>query len=322
MNLFDKAISKLDSSYSKCLRRDKLSTLQINVGDLCNQACRHCHVGASPDGKNVMRREVFDDIISFLCKNKIETVDITGGAPEMNPSLKYFIEKATALADKIILRTNLTILLETGYEDYLSFYKSMNVELVCSLPCYIEENVDRQRGNHVYEKSIEALIRLNAIGYGVDKNLPLRLVYNPAGPFLPPNQEELEIDYRNHLRREYGVEFTDLITITNVPIKRFADDLKSENKFDDYLDTLYDNFNPQVLENIMCRTFLSVAYDGTLYDCDFNQALRLNLCEEDGKKLNIKDLDSSALENRKIITAQHCLACTAGAGSSCKGTLT
>lgn len=321
MDVFEKVVQEHGDSYLKYLNRDKLTTLQVNVGNLCNQACKHCHVSASPLGKNIMSKEIVDDILKFLKNNQIDTLDITGGAPEMNPNIKYLIEQAQAMVRLIMLRSNLTILLEKEYADLSDFFKAHNVKLVCSLPCYLEVNVDRQRGVHTFEKSIKALQYLNSIGYGIEDALELDLVYNPGGPFLPPPQNDLEEAYRPHLKEEHGIEFTNLISITNVPIKRFADELVKKGELEEYEKLLISNFNPDVLENIMCRTFISIAYDGTLYDCDFNQALGMSIKDECGKALKIKDLKIDKLEHKRILTAQHCLACTAGSGSSCKGSL-
>lgn len=321
MNLFERKINRTGIKYHECLRRTELKVLQVNLGNLCNQSCRHCHVDASPNGKNIMSKNTIDDVLSFIKENKIETLDITGGAPEMNPSLKYLVENAGYFVKEVLVRSNLTILSNPFYSGFIDFYKDNEVHLVCSLPCYSKANVNQQRGDKVYFKSIDALKKLNKIGYGSEANLKLDLVYNPSGPFLPPEQTELEKDYKLKLMDGYGILFNNLITIANVPIKRFAEDLKQSDCFEEYCQLLYENFNPEVMQNIMCRTFLSVAYDGALYDCDFNQAMGMAMLGHDRKKINIKDLKLSDLINKKTLTATHCLACTAGNGSSCKGSL-
>ncbi len=310
-------ISEEDSSF----KRAKLTTLQVNMGNLCNQRCKHCHVDASPRGGKIMSRKVIDSILKFLPQNTGLILDITGGAPELNPHFNYLVINAHPLVKEIIVRSNLTVFFEPG-KDYLpQFLKNHNIHLVCSLPCYTEKNVDSQRGDGVFKKSIEALRLLNKLGYSMVEGLPLDLVYNPMGAYLPPSQEELEGDYKCHLKKEYGVEFNKLITMTNAPIKRFKEYLDSRGEYSKYLRLLKDSFNPAVVENIMCRKFLSVGYDGKLYDCDFNQVLGWALRDGRGNVLTIDMLDVKDLEQRTVIVGEHCLCCTAGYGSSCQGAL-
>lgn len=303
------------------LTRTELKVLQVNVGNLCNQSCAHCHVGASPQGKNIMSRKVIDDILNFLSKNWGLTLDITGGAPELNPDFEYFVEKAHPLVKEIIVRSNLTVILEPGKEHLPEFYKKYGVHLICSLPCYTEGNVDAQRGYGVFKKSIEALKRLNQAGYSKGHGLPLDLVYNPGGAFLPPSPKKLEKDYKTRLRDEYGIDFNHLISITNVPIKRFKNFLKSRGEYEKYIDLLKTSFNPNVVDHLMCRTFLSVGYDGRLYDCDFNQVLGWALTDKEGNYLTIDKVSAKEFEGREILLGEHCFSCTAGCGSSCQGAL-
>lgn len=321
MNAFLNTLEKHDIA-KEVLRRKELTTVQVNLGNLCNQNCSHCHIVASPAGKDIMSKEVMDDILAFLAKYKIQTLDITGGAPEINPNFDYLVTQAGPFVDELIVRSNLTVLLEEG-KDYLpAFFKAKRVRLICSLPCYTKENVDRQRGNGVFEKSIRALQLLNQTGFSKKENLRLDLVYNPLGGYLPAKQEDLEKDYKKVLKDNYGVEFDRLLTITNVAIKKFRNYLESNNEYEKYSGVLRDNFNPQTLRNLMCRTFLSVGFDGKLYDCDFNLALGDAFRDSKGSYLTIGVLDPEYLKNREIITGEHCLACTAGSGSSCLGALT
>ncbi|HAH21723.1 MAG TPA: hypothetical protein DCL49_12600 [Candidatus Omnitrophica bacterium] len=303
------------------LRRARLTTLQVNMGDLCNQSCVHCHIDASVQGKNIMSRKVVGDILDFLRKNVIETVDITGGAPELNPNFGYFVESARPLVDELIVRSNLTVLFEKGKEYLPEFFRLHKARLMCSLPCYTKENVDRQRGPGVFEKSIKALRLLNDIGFAKRKDLQLDLVYNSLGAYLPGAQSSLERDYKKVLKENYGIEFNRLLTLTNVVIKRFKKYLESNNRYEEYSKVLEENFNPQNLKNLMCRTFLSVGYDGRLYDCDFNLALGHGLKDKEGNFLTIAKLRLKDLEEREILTGEHCFACTAGSGSSCQGAL-
>ncbi|PIZ84946.1 MAG: hypothetical protein COX96_01160 [Candidatus Omnitrophica bacterium CG_4_10_14_0_2_um_filter_44_9] len=304
------------------LKRGRLTTLQVNMGDLCNQSCSHCHIEASPAGKNIMSRKVVDDILDFLRKDKIKTLDITGGAPELNPNFEYLVESARSLVGEIIVRSNLTVLFEKGKEHLPEFFRLNMVHLICSLPCYTKENVDRQRGAGVFEKSIKALKLLNETGFTKRSDLQLDLVYNALGAYLPGSQGALERDYKKALKENYGIEFNRLLTITNVPVKKFKDYLESNNEYERYSDILEHNFNPTTIETLMCRTFLSVGFDGRLYDCDFNLALGFALKNVRGDYLTIDKLNLKELEEREIITGEHCLACTAGSGSSCQGALT
>jgi radical SAM/Cys-rich protein len=320
MNAFLSVLDSYEVDNTR-MRRGKLSTLQVNLGNLCNQRCKHCHIGASPQGKNIMSREVIDDILRFLSNNKDLVLDITGGAPEMNPDFDYLLCSARRLVKEIIVRSNLTIFFEPGNEYLPRFYEENNIHLICSLPCYTEEGVDFQRGNGVFKKSIKALRFLNDLGFSKKKELVLDLVYNPSGAALPPQQEVLEKDYKRILEKDYGIGFNRLITITNVPVKRFRDSLESKGEYDKYLDILRKSFNPGVVDNLMCHTFLSVGYDGKVYDCDFNLSLGLALKDDKGKFLTIDRVDSRTLEGKEIVVGEHCLACTAGFGSSCQGVL-
>ncbi len=313
MNRFDQKLS----GHQLALRRGSLQTLQINVGRKCNQACRHCHVDAAP-----WRTEMIDDatarrIGAWIQKFRPSIVDITGGAPELSEFFRYFVETARAAGSQVIDRCNLTIIEETGFEWLPDYLAANEVEVIASLPCYHPDNVTRQRGTGVYEKSIRALKKLNAVGYG--SLHPLHLVYNPVGPSLPPPQAELEADYREALARDHGIVFHHLYTITNQPIARFAEDLRKNGDMEDYLNLLATRFNPATVEGLMCRTTLSVDYQGRIYDCDFNQMLGLQLQNE--RPLHLWDILPEHLPNRPIVTGVHCLACTAGCGSSCTGAL-
>ena len=290
----------------------KLRVLQVNIGSLCNLACKHCHVNAGSNRTEIMTRETMQHILRVL--NNFETLDITGGAPEMNPDFKYLVDEAAKTGIHVIVRSNLVILTQKGYEDLPKFFADRNIEIAASLPYYSENDCDRQWGAGTFKAAITALKNLNSLGYGINENLPLDLVYNPGGAFLPPDQSELENEYRLHLRKNYGVEFTHLFAITNNPIGRFGDFLRRTNNFDRYMKRLYDAFNPSALENMMCRFQLSVGWDGKLYDCDFNQPLGLTI---NGPQ-NISELNE--IHSREIKFANHCYACTAGSGSSCGGT--
>ncbi len=305
------------------LRASGIEVLQINVGKLCNQTCQHCHVDAGPDRRESMSRETAEAVIEILAKSDIATLDITGGAPEMNPQFRWLVEQARALGRHVIDRCNLTILMAPGFTDLPEFLAENGVEIVASLPCYLEENCDAQRGGGVFRKSIDALRRLNELGYGApDGERALTLVYNPVGPSLPPNQEQLEQDYRRELSKQYGIRFTRLFTITNLPIARFLEDLVRTERYDDYMRTLTEAFNPAAVEGVMCRTTLSVDWRGRLYDCDFNQMLDLGLTDENGRSdigQDIRSIDLDRLARRRIATGRHCFGCTAGAGSGCQG---
>jgi radical SAM/Cys-rich protein len=302
------------------LRRRELTTLQINVGKLCNQACQHCHVEAGPKRTEIMPAVVAERVLTLLASTpSIHTVDITGGAPELNANFRALVEESRRMGKNVIDRCNLTVLFEPGQELLADFLAAQKVEITASLPCYTETNVDQQRGKGAFEKSIRALRLLNAIGYGhPGSELALNLVYNPLGASLPPPQEKLEADYKTQLRENFGIEFNRLFTITNMPIKRFADFLFREGKHESYMALLANHFNRATVENLMCRELVSVGWDGKLYDCDFNQMLDL---ETPGRK-TIWDIDTfTGLAEMEIATRNHCFGCTAGAGSSCGGSL-
>jgi radical SAM/Cys-rich protein len=309
------------------LQREPVRTLQINVGKLCNQACHHCHVDAGPKRTEIMTRPTAERVIALLAASPgVETIDLTGGAPELNPHFAFLVERARALGRQVIVRCNLTVLFVPGMEQLPHFYRNRDVQLVCSLPCYTAENVDRQRGQGVFDRSIEALRLLNRLGYGrAGSPLTLNLVYNPLGAFLPPPQPALETRYRDELGRLFGIEFHQLFTITNMPIKRFADQLQRWGKYDEYMGLLVNHFNPQTVQGLMCRSLVSVGWEGTLYDCDFNQMLELPLSWSGGsvtRPLTMWDVARlDEIAGREIRTASHCFGCTAGTGSSCGGTL-
>jgi len=298
--------------------------LQINVGKLCNQACHHCHVEAGPRRTEVMTRAVAERAVELLRRSPgVEVVDLTGGAPELNPSFGFLVREARRLGKHVIDRCNLTVLFEPGQEDLAGFLAEEEVHVIASLPCYLAENVDAQRGRGVFDRSMEALSRLNALGYGKQGSpLELDLVYNPLGPSLPPPQEGLEARYKVELRRRFGIEFNRLLTITNMPIRRFADALARAGQSEAYMSLLVNHFNPDTVPSLMCRSLLSVGYDGQLYDCDFNQMLEIPIGAAAAGVRTIWDLEElSALEGRRVATAAHCFGCTAGAGSSCSGAL-
>lgn len=295
-----------------------IEVLQINVGKVCNQTCTHCHVDAGPDRRENMSRETAEAIIDVLAKHEIPTLDITGGAPEMNPNFRWLVEQASGLGRRVIDRCNLTILMANGYRDLPEFLAQHHVDVVASLPCYLEENCDSQRGDGVFRRSIDALRRLNDLGYGQPgTGRTLTLVYNPTGTSLPPGQAKLEATYHEELKARYDVVFSNLHAITNLPISRFLDDLMRSNKFDQYMQTLIDNFNPATVSGVMCRTMVSVDWNGYLFDCDFNQMLNMRLNPEQPQ--HIADFDAQMLSSRAIQTGRHCFGCTAGSGSSCQG---
>lgn len=302
-------------------KRGKLAILQANLGNLCNQNCKHCHIDASPEGTKTMSKTIINEILRFLSHNKGLTLDVTGGAPELNPNFEYLLEKAKSLTKEIMVRSNLTVYLQKDKEHLPCFFAKNKVHLMCSMPCYTKENVEAQRGNGVFEKSIKALQALNKLGYGKVEDLRLDLVYNPLGAFLPGKQADLQEAYTEELKKGYGVVFNKLLTITNSPINRFKKQLESSGEYEKYIKILKETFNPSTIEKIMCRNTLSVGYDGKLYDCDFNQALGLALKDERGQFLSIGKLDGSKLAGNNIIFADHCFACTAGSGSSCQGAL-
>jgi radical SAM/Cys-rich protein len=307
------------------LRRIGIDTVQINVGKLCNQACVHCHVDAGPKRTESMDRRTAKLALDFVRAAGAQTVDITGGAPELNPSFRFLVTEARREGHHVMDRCNLTVLFEPRQQDLVEFLADMHVEVVASLPCYSQDNVDKQRGHGVYDKSIQALRRLNAAGYGQEgSGLLLNLVYNPVGAFLPPPQEKLEDDYKRELTARFGITFNRLYTLTNMPIARFAHMLQREGNLDAYLELLATAFNPHTLDGLMCRHLVSVSWDGFLYDCDFNQMLDLRLGDERPLRLGEWPARTLAdlLAQRDIRVGTHCYGCTAGAGSSCGGSLT
>lgn len=295
---------------------ESMDVLQINVGRLCNLACKHCHMEAGPLRTEVMGREVMEACLAAYKKQGFSTIDITGGAPEMNPDFRWLVQEACALCPHVIVRTNLVIMLEDGYEDLPEFYAERDVELVCSLPHYKAKTTDKQRGAEVFNRSIRVLQRLNELGYGRKPELVLNMVYNPAGAFFPPDQTAMEREYKEHLGRDYGIAFNQLFTITNNPSGRFREFLERSGNLEDYMNKLCTAFNPATLQNMMCRYQVSVGYDGSLYDCDFNQAIGLKISTGE----SIFDLAERSCGPRRICFGKHCYTCTAGAGSSCGGT--
>jgi radical SAM/Cys-rich protein len=319
MNRFAQKLTERSIS----LRRGHPEILQVNVGKLCNLTCVHCHVNAGPKRKEIMRRETIDRIIDWLVKSEIPIVDLTGGAPEMIPDFRYFIERAKELTQPrhIIDRCNLTILLDPGYQDLPEFLARHKVEIIASMPCYTPENVNAQRGEGVFDGSITALQLLNSLGYGIDPKLPLHLVYNPVGAFLPGSQAKLEADYKRELGLHFGIVFNKLYTITNLPIGRFASYLRHDNQLEQYMELLINAFNPATIEGLMCRNTISVGWRGEVYDCDFNQQLGMQWRNRDGSGVFLWDIDPDRFDNRHIMTGDHCFGCTAGSGSSCGGAL-
>ena len=301
------------------ITRPTITTLQVNLGYLCNQSCVHCHVDASPHRKELMSLEHIELILKVLEKRKVSILDLTGGAPEMNPHFKTLVSGARALGVRVIDRCNLTILEEPGYEDLAGFLASQGVEVTASLPCYLEDNVDKQRGKGVFDASIRGIQTLNSLGYG-DK-LELNLVYNPQGPVLPPPQEALEADYKRVLGEKFGIRFNRLYTITNMPIKRFGSTLVSKGTFDSYMNTLKNAYKPENLDGVMCKSLVSVDWEGNLFDCDFNQQLGWPQRDSVGRSLTLQSLLDDAIDISPIHVADHCYGCTAGQGSSCGGAL-
>lgn len=309
--------------FQTCIENEELSytlkslgILQINVGNLCNLTCKHCHVNAGPNSKNIMGKNVMQACLNVYENWKFETIDITGGAPEMNPNIRWFIKEASKISNHIILRTNLVILENEEYKDIMTILKDNKVEIVCSLPYYRAKETDKQRGEGVFEASIRVLKQLNDLGYGKEEDLVLNMVYNPNGAFFPPSQESMEMEYKTKLMEDYGISFNNLFTITNNPNGRFAEFLDRSGNLETYLGKLYTSFNKATLETMMCRNQLSVGWDGKLYDCDFNQAAKLQVVEQK----SIFDIVNKPYEKRKISFGKHCYACTAGSGSSCGGT--
>ena len=297
--------------------RISLTTLQINLGKVCNQTCNHCHVDAGPHRKESMTLDTSSKILQWIKKHKISIVDITGGAPELNPNFRKIVSECRDLGTHIIVRCNLTVIFEEGQEDLSEFYSKNKVELICSLPCYLEENVDSQRGTGVFQKSILALQKLNSLGYGRVEDLILRLVYNPKDDSLPPPQKELEIEYKIELKKLFNIEFNELLTITNMPINRFRTFLERNKKLHDYFLLLKSSYNTQTIDSLMCRHLISVDWKGFIYDCDFNQMLNMKLSNQ-----KLWDYSPEELIGKKIKTNDHCFGCTAGSGYSCGGSLT
>lgn len=298
---------------------EKLQTLQVNLGNLCNLHCRHCHVGASQHGTEVMGAEVIEQIATFLSRHPHLILDITGGCPEMNPYFRSLIEKTEGLTAHRFLRSNLAIMTEPGWQWLPEYCRSHGLTVIGSLPCYLEENVDGQRGAGVYLQSIQALKELNSQGYGRD--LELNLVYNPGGDFIPGSQLQLEMAYKEELLTRHGIVFNHLFTITNAPIGRFRENLEASGTYTKYLRLLAERFNPEAAKNIMCRTLISVDWQGKIYNCDFNQALGMAITAADGSEIFLFDLDNQELDGKKILLSEHCYCCTAGEGSSCTGAL-
>ena len=312
----------LEVSDFPALRRERLETLQVNLGYKCNQTCVHCHVNAGPTRTEQMDRETMQTVLRYLEASDVGTLDITGGAPELNPHFRDLVGGARALGAHVIDRCNLTVLEEPGQDDLADFLAGLGVEIVASLPCYTEELVDRQRGKGVYESSIRALARLNALGYGIEgSGLALNLVYNPQGASLPPAQEKLEADYKRVLGERFGIRFNRLYTLTNMPIARFGSTLVSKGQFNAYMKLLQESFREENLSAVMCRALISVDWQGYVYDCDFNQMLGLPLRIAARPRVRLADLIGRDLAGNPIVVKDHCFGCTAGQGSSCGGAL-
>jgi len=303
------------------IRRGRLETLQVNLGYLCNLSCTHCHVNAGPKRKELMSREMVDVVLEYVRKKSIRILDLTGGAPEMNPHFRYLVTEARKMDVEVIDRCNLMILLEPGYVDLAQFLADQQVVVTASLPCYLEENVEKQRGKGIYDGSIEALKLLNNLGYGIQDELQLNLVYNPVDLNLPPEQSGLEADYKRILKEQFEIVFNQLFTITNMPISRFGGMLLSKGLYNKYMGILKDNYSEANLDTVMCRSLLSVDYQGYVYDCDFNQMLKMPLLASSRPRPHLKDLLDDDLDNKMIAVGEHCYGCTAGQGSSCGGAL-
>jgi radical SAM/Cys-rich protein len=303
-------------------KRRAVDVLQVNLGRYCNLACIHCHVESGPTRKEIMSRENVEAVLRFLARSGVPTLDITGGAPELHPDFAYLVASARNLGRHVMDRCNLTVIFEPGMEYLPEFFKRHQIELICSLPCYSEENVDKQRGKGTFDASIRALQRLNEIGYGqTEGELILNLVYNPVGAHLPPEQETLEQDYKRILRAEFGIVFNQLFCLTNMPITRYATHLKLRGEYESYRELLAQNFNAATLDQVMCRNLISIGWTGAVYDCDFNQMLDLPLTDAAGARLDISSVTIEQVVARAIVAGDHCYACTAGAGSSCGGAL-
>jgi len=316
MNNFDQAVREV---LGAGLESAVVQTIQVNLGLVCNLSCRHCHVEASPHRNESMTWETMQSLLRLTEALPEARVDLTGGAPELNPNFRPLLDALIEQGHQVQVRTNLTVFFEAGQGDTPEFLAERGVHLVASLPCYLDDNVDKQRGGGVYKRSVAALRRLNSLGYGRQPGLPLNLVYNPGGAFLPPDQATLEDAYRRELRERFDVEFTRLLTITNMPMGRFLSDLQRDGQDEDYKHLLEDSFNQSTIDGLMCRHQICIAWDGTLSDCDFNSALGLSLAGNLPR--HIDQLDPSALEGRPIVTGEHCFGCTAGCGSSCGGAL-
>ena len=310
-----------DSGFPAVKRR-RLETLQVNLGYKCNQSCVHCHVNAVPTRTEMMTREIVNDVLAFIQASRVGKLDITGGAPELNPHFRELVRAARDLDVHVLDRCNLTILEQPGQEDLARFLAGQRVEVNASMPCYLEENVDRQRGKGVFEVSIRALQLLNRLGYGEPRSgLELNLVYNPQGAVLPPAQNRLEADYRTHLGERYGIVFNHLFVLTNMPIQRFGSILISKGQFGHYMDLLKNAYQPANLDTVMCRSLVSVDWRGFVYDCDFNQMLGLPLAYKGRQQVHLRELIGRDLSANPIVVADHCYGCTAGQGSSCGGAL-
>lgn len=308
----------LKNSDFPAITRNKLEILQVNLGYVCNLSCTHCHVNAGPKRSESMTKATMDEVLAFIDNHDVHILDLTGGAPEMNPHFRYLVTQAAGRGLKVIDRCNLVILLEKGFQDIAGFLADNRVEIVASLPCYVQENVDKQRGKGTFNASIKALQRLNKLGYGLaDTGLHLNLVFNPQGAVLPPEQQGLEYSYKQHLQARYGIVFNRLFAMVNLPVQRFGSVLLSTGRFDDYLQLLKDNFHEPNLDKVMCKNTLSVDWQGQVYDCDFNQMLHIPL--GGGQKIQLAQV--SELMNKPIATLQHCYGCTAGQGSSCGGAI-
>jgi radical SAM/Cys-rich protein len=316
MNNFSQAVRQILGDE---LKSEAVQTVQVNLGLLCNQSCRHCHVEATPRRTEIMAWETMQSVLHLMEHLPQTRIDLTGGAPELNPFFRPFVTALCEMGHPVQVRTNLTVFFETGQADTPDFLASRGVHLVASLPCYLDDNVDNQRGRGVYKRSISALRRLNSFGYGLRRDLPLNLVYNPGGAFLPPDQLTLEETYRKELQERFGVNFTRLLTITNMPMGRFLHDLQRDGQAENYKSLLEDSFNQETLKGLMCRHQICIAWDGTLSDCDFNSALGLSL--SGSLPRHIDGLEPGQLQDRTIVTGEHCFGCTAGCGSSCGGAL-
>lgn len=305
------------------ISRGQLTTLQVNLGYLCNQQCLHCHVNASPKRKEIMNRKTAEQVLDYLKNSTASILDLTGGAPELNPQFRWLVESARKLGIHVIDRCNLTILEEPGQEDLAQFLADHQVEITASLPCYLEDNVDSQRGKGVFATSVKGLQKLNQLGYGLENSpLKLNLVYNPVGAYLPPSQESLESDYKRQLYDRFGIQFTQLYTLANMPIQRFGSTLVSRGEFNKYMALLKEAHQDSNLDSVMCRSLISVDWQGYVYDCDFNQMLKLPLQCGSKPKTHISELINRNLEGNPIVVMDHCYGCTAGQGSSCGGALT